>query len=456
MTAAATAAIVPAARDATPPTQRLQDSPRHAALLGGVTAFLFFVMLLVWAAVTRLDAAAFGQGQVTVAGNRQVVQNRAGGNVETIAVKEGQHVRAGEVLVRLSAAEAVAAERALASTVIDLQAQRARLQAELEGGPIRWPVEFANAAPADRILIARAERLQLAQVRARGSLIAATQGVIRKQRGQIAEQRRGIDAQVDATSVQRASLQAQLESTRRLADQGVVSRNTVRSLERSIAELNGSNADYVARNSALAEQIGGTQEQSAEVARKAIDEAAALLRDTQFRLNEALPRWAAARDQVERTLVRAPVSGHVVNLHLFSPGGVVQPGQAILEIVPDAAPLVVSARFQPEDIDGVYPGRETELKFLSLHDRNLPILTGVIRTVSADSLRDDASGASYFTAEIVVPERQVAKLRASRGGDTGIRPGVPVQVSVNLRPRTALQYLLDPLIEATRGALHER
>ncbi|KQT35181.1 hypothetical protein ASG29_03455 [Sphingomonas sp. Leaf412] len=456
MSAAMVEAFAPAPHDLPPAAARLQDSPRRASILGGATAILFFVVLLGWAALSRLDAAAFGEGQVVVAGNRQVVQNRNGGNVEALLVRDGERVRAGQVLVRLSAAEAVAGERALASTVIDLQAQRARLQAELEGGPIRWPAEFATADAADRVLIEKAKRLQLAQARAHRSLLAATQGVLGSQRGQIAEQRRGFDAQVDATSTQRASLQAQLESTRRLADQGVVSRNSVRALERSIAELRGSNADYVARTAALGEQIAGTRQQAAEVARKSIDDAAALLRDTQFRLNEALPRLAAARDQMERTLVRAPVGGRVVNLRLFSPGAVVQPGQEILEIVPDAAPLVVSARFQPEDIDGVYAGRVAEVKFLSLHERDLPMLLGTIRTVSADSVRDPATGASFFTAELVVPESEVARLRRVRGADTGIRPGVPVQVTVKLRPRTALQYFLEPLTEATTRSFHER
>jgi HlyD family secretion protein len=135
---------------------------------------------------------------------------------------------------------------------------------------------------------------------------------------------------------------------------------------------------------------------------------------------------------------------------------VVTPGQPILEIVPDNMPLVITAHFSPDDIDGVTAGKQAEVKFLSLHERDLPMLTGTIRTVSADSLRDETSGASYFTAEIVVPQSQLALLREVRGKDTGVRPGVPVQVTVTLRPRTALDYLLDPLIEATRRSFHER
>jgi len=134
----------------------------------------------------------------------------------------------------------------------------------------------------------------------------------------------------------------------------------------------------------------------------------------------------------------------------------VTPGQPILEIVPDHVPLIVTAHFAPDDIDGVRAGLAAEVKFLSIHQRDLPILTGRIRTVSADSLRDEASGASYFTAEIVVPDSQLALLRRVRGGDTGVRPGVPVQVTVTLRPRTALDYLLEPLTEATTRSFHER
>jgi HlyD family secretion protein len=146
----------------------------------------------------------------------------------------------------------------------------------------------------------------------------------------------------------------------------------------------------------------------------------------------------------------------VVGLRVFSKGGVIQGGQPILDIVPDAAPLIIKANFSPGDIDGVYEGRRAEVKFLSLHERDLPILLGTVRNVSADALVDEKSGRSYFSAEIVVPESQIAMLKKVRGADTGIRPGVPVQVLIKLRPRTALQYMLDPLTEAFSRSMHEK
>jgi HlyD family secretion protein len=169
-----------------------------------------------------------------------------------------------------------------------------------------------------------------------------------------------------------------------------------------------------------------------------------------------MPKWLAAKEQLERTVIRAPLAGRVVGLRVFSVGGVIQPAQPILDIVPDAAPLIVKANFSPGDIDGVYSGREAEVKFLSLHERDLPILLGTVRNVSADALVDEKTGRGYFTAEIVVPKSQLDMLKKVRGADTGIRPGVPVSVLVKLRRRTALQYMLDPLTEAFSRSMHER
>lgn len=435
---------------------RLDDSPGTAIRVGALVAILFFVVGLGWAAFARLDAAASGEGQVTVSGNRRTVQHRDGGIVKAMAVRDGDHVTAGQVLFRLEGAEVAASERALAASVIDLLAQRARLEAEVAGRAIVWPAEFATATGDDRRLIARAQSLQLAQLRSRGASLAASDQVLRQQAAEVARQTSGFNAQAQASARQRASLAQQLESTKKLADEGYVSRNTVRAIERSIQQLEGADADYSSRSAAAREQIGQTSAQRVQTRRRQIEEAAASLRDTQFQLNEMQPKWAAAREQLARTEIRAPVSGTVVGLRVFTVGGVIQAGQPILDIVPDAAPLIVRANFAPGDIDGVVAGRPAEVKFLSLHDRGLPILTGKVHSISADSLRDEASGRSYFSAEIAVPHDQIARIAAVRGGDTGIRAGVPVAVMVPLRRRTALQYLLDPLTEAFSRSFHER
>ncbi|MEZ0497983.1 HlyD family type I secretion periplasmic adaptor subunit [Sphingomonas sp. IW22] len=449
--------IVPAEpRSPAAPDMTLDDSPNRALTIGIGIAVLFFVVLMGWAAIARLDAAAAGDGRVTVSGNRQTVQHRDGGIIEDIDVREGLHVKQGQILIRLKGAEVAATERALAGSVIDLQAQRARLEAEIRGGAIQWPESFAQAEGDDRVLVDRAMAMQTAQRSARQSALASNRAVIRQQQAEAAQQIGGYSAQARASAAQRRSLQEQLESTRKLAEEGYVSRNSVRAIERSIQQLEGADAEYAARAEAAREQVGQARESAVSAAARYTEDAAAVLRDTQFQLNDVLPKWLEAKEQLERTVIRAPVAGRVVDLKIYSRGGVVQAGQPILDIVPDNAPLVIKANFDPGDIDGVYEGRSAEVKFLSLHERDLPILLGTIRNVSADSLTDEKSGQRYFTAEIIVPPSQIAMLREVRGADLGIRPGVPVSVLVKLRQRTALQYLLDPLFETFRRSMRER
>lgn len=436
--------------------QPLDDSPLAAARLGMIAAIAFFVIFLGWAAFARLDAAAMGQGQVSVAGNRQTIQHRDGGLVSVLKVREGQHVQAGEVLIELAGTEVRAHERALTDSVINLQAQKARLEAEMSGRPIAWPAAFAGFKGEDLAMARRAMQLQQGQVAARRNALAATHAVIRQQQAQIAEQAGGYRAQLAASERQRQSLQEQLEGTRELAEKGFVSRNQIRQIERTIAQIEGSGAEFRSRTAAAREQMGQMQRESIQSERKYVEDSAALLRDTQFQLNELLPQLRAARDALERTVIRAPVTGRVVGLRVFTVGGVITGGQPLMDIVPDAAQLVIRVNFAPADIDGIVEGREAEVKFLSLHERDLPILLGAIRNVSADSLRDETSGQSFYTAEIVVPENQLDLLRDIRGGETGLRPGVPVQVSVPLRKRTALQYLLEPFTETFSSSFRER
>lgn len=448
--------LVPFTPAGLPSPADLEDSASKEIRIGYIIAIAFFVVGLGWAAFARLDAAAHGEGAVSVAGNRQAVQHRDGGTVQEVVVKEGQSVQAGQVLVKLAAAEVQAQERALTSALIDLKAQRARLEAEINGGPMSRPAEFASLTPEDQILADRAMTLQGRQLAARRGSISASASVLREQASQASAQRGGATAQTQATLEQRRSLEQQLASTRELFEKGYASRNSVRSLERALSQLEGTEADFSSRAESAGTMIAQAREQIVANQRRAIEDSATLLRDTSFQINELEPKRLAAVEQLNRTIIRSPVSGRVVGLNIFSTGGVIQPGQKILDVVPEHAPLVIHAKFRPDDIDGVYEGLEAEVKFLSIHERKLPILLGTIKNVSADTLTDEATRSTYYTAEIVVPDDQMAKLKAIRGADTGLRPGVPVQVMVKLRKRTALQYMLEPVTAAFSRSLHER
>jgi HlyD family secretion protein len=148
------------------------------------------------------------------------------------------------------------------------------------------------------------------------------------------------------------------------------------------------------------------------------------------------------RAQIARSEVRAPVSGQVVGLTIFTEGGVIQPGQTLMEIVPTEASQVIVAQISPTDVDNIRIGQSTEVRFPGLRERSLPIVRGRVTRISADSFTTEQTGARYFRTEIVVPPSELEKLGRYAGA---LRPGTPVEVVILLRKRTALNYLLEPL-----------
>ena len=221
----------------------------------------------------------------------------------------------------------------------------------------------------------------------------------------------------------------------------------VRELERSAAQLTGEDGNYRAQIARSGEAVGETRMQSMSLDRQMMEEVSGQLRDVQVQLDELQPKLSAAREQLSRAIVRAPTSGKVVGLSIFTVGGVVSPGQSLMEIVPQDRALVIQAMVNPNDADDLTIGQETQVRFSTLHERDLPILTGKLTKMSADSFLDEKSGQRYFKAEVSVPEDQMAKIVAVRGAHTGIQSGLPVEVMVPLRKRTALQYLFEPLVQ---------
>ncbi len=169
------------------------------------------------------------------------------------------------------------------------------------------------------------------------------------------------------------------------------------------------------------------------------------LRDVETRLGDVLPRWSAARDQLARVEIRAPATGAVVGLSIFTNGGVIAPGQKLMDIVPEQVPLHIQARIAPDDADDLKVGQITLVRFSGLHDRTLPDLEGRLKHLSADRFTDEKTGQDYFTGEIVVPVDQLRLIQDVRGKDFELRAGMPAQILVPLRKRTALEYAIEPL-----------
>jgi HlyD family secretion protein len=281
--------------------------PSREIRLGTIIAVLFFVLFLGWAALMPLDAGVNAIGQIAVAGNRQSVQHRDGGVVTAIHVREGQHVRAGDVLIELSAPELRASERALTSDYLTLLAQRARLLAERTGQrDFAPPAEFASLSPADREIAAQVLALQRSEMRARSGAVSAQQGVLGQRARQLGEQQSGYAQQRQALIEQQRLIAEELAGLKKIAEKGFASTNRVRALERAQADLKGREAQMVAEYARAGQGIGETKMQSLSVGNDRLAQIENDLRETQSKLSEVLPKLVATREQLQHSQVRSP------------------------------------------------------------------------------------------------------------------------------------------------------
>lgn len=428
-----------------PAAGEMTDSAMPELRTGAMVAGIFFLGLLGWAALIPLDAGAIAEGVVAVSGNRQAVQHRDGGVVTKLNVVEGQAVDQGDILIQLSAMELVAQERGMAGETIALLAQRARLQAERANlSAMAAPAELKSLSAEDRALADEAVLGQRMLFDARRKSIQTQRSVLDQRIRQHLQQITGFQHQMRSNEVQQGLISDQLEGLRKLVPDGFVSLNRVRDMEREAAELDGQEGVHIADVARLTEAIGETQMQIVSLDRDRMEEVVTQLREVQVRLDELQPKLAAAREQIARATVRAPATGTVVGLTVFTKGGVVGAGETLMEIVPKDRVLVVEAKAAPTDADDLVIGMETQIRFSALQEKNIPILTGKISKVSADSFEDERTGLRYFEIEVMVPSEELAKLREIRA-DGGLRAGLPAEVMVPLRKRTALAYLLEPL-----------
>lgn len=430
-------------------------NPRAEIRTGVIIAVLFFVVLLGWAALAPLDAGVTASGTIAVSGNRQSVQHRDGGVVKAIHVRESQHVEAGQVLVELAAPDLRASERALTSDYLTLLAQRARLLAERSGQTsFAAPPEFASLSPDDREIATQVMQLQLAEMRARSGSLSAQQSVLHERAGQLSQQQNGFVQQRSAVIQQQKLIAQELEGLQAIAAKGYASMNRVRELQRAQADLHGQEGAMSSEYARASQGIGETRMQSLSLVRDKLTQIEGDLKDTQAKLSETLPKLIAVREQLQHSMVRAPATGQVVGLSVFTVGGVVAPGQTLMDIVPDGKSLIIQAQLRPTDADDVYPGQTAQVRFVSVHNRSLPLFKGTVRTVSADSFKDEKSGQSFFRSEIVVPEAELNRVRRVLGNGE-LRPGLPVEIVLTVRKRTALQYIFDPLTSALWRSGHE-
>ena len=414
-------------------------SARRPILTGFVTIAALAGGLFGWGMLVTLSGAIIAPGRIEVDRNRQVVQHPDGGVVTEIAVREGDTVAAGDLLIRLDGAALRSELTVVEERLFALYAARGRLEAERDCRlVISFPLELVAAAetrPDLEEMIADQSRL----FEARRDTRMQQNAQLERRIDQIASQTAGIDAQIAAQSSQIALLSTELDRQQALYGRGLAKVDRVLALQRETARIGGVRGELLANRAQAEERRIEITLQQLALGSKEREDALSDLRDEAADEAETAERRRALRERVARLDVRAPVAGVVLGLQVFSPRSVIRAAEPVLYLIPQDRPLVITAQISPLQIDEVRRGQAVLLRFPGLAARTTPELSGHVTLLSADAMHDDAAKSSYYRADVELDPGEAGKL----GGDV-LRPGMPVEAFFRTRDRTPFSYLLAP------------
>ncbi|RNF32800.1 HlyD family type I secretion periplasmic adaptor subunit [Paracoccus methylarcula] len=436
-------------RLATPPNLADYRNPLRPAFWGFGVVIAFVLALLIWGNSAPLASSALAEGSLQVMAQRQAVQHPQGGVITRLHVAEGQTVSRGALLIELDETEARASRNIAEAEVVALQAQQARLECERDrSDPVACLDKFA-AAEGDRPEMAEAIANEAALLQARARTFRTESGMLTSRVSQLSEQISGLEAQLEGLSQQHRLLEEELASSRKLLASGLTSRNRTMALERAVAEVMGDAGARRAEIASARQEISEAELAVAKLEDERISEITDQLRNTRSALAEAQPRLDAAYFVEERSQIRAPVNGQIVGLSVFTEGGVVQPGQKLMDIVPDDNPIIVEARLPLSDINGIGVGDITDVRLSGVPRKQRPELSGEILSISADKVTDSQTGVSYFSIRVGLTAEDVAQ------AGIPLRPGMPAEVVIPRGSRTVVSYLLGPLLDEITHAFRE-
>ncbi|MFM7336354.1 MAG: HlyD family type I secretion periplasmic adaptor subunit [Tabrizicola sp.] len=423
---------------------------RQPVFLGLAATLILVLGFGYWATATRISGAIIAPGLIEVEADRQIVQHPDGGVVEAILVREGARVAAGEVVLRLDGAALRSDLRIVERQLSELTARTARLTAERDGVESLVYADdlLAQAARAPEVAAQLTGQRRLFE--ARRATLADQRALLVQRIGQITEQSNGLAAQGEALATQLDLIEKELAARQGLLDKGLAQAGTVLALERERARLQGLLGALAADLAQTRGQVTETQIEIAGLETRRREEAAAELREIGSVVLELAERRRALADRIDRLDIRAPVAGIVLGLQVTTPRAVLRPADPVLYIIPQGGLLVISAQIPPIHIDEVTVGQPADLVFPAFSARDTPHLRGRVTLVSADALRDNRTGAPYFTVRLQLEAGEAARL-----GDRALLPGMPVEVFLQTGARTPLAYLVKPFTDYFDHAFRE-
>ncbi len=418
-------------------------------LAGIILILLLFVGGGGWLYFAELSGAVIAQGVVAVKGKPKTIQHLDGGIVAAIKVSNGDIVVKNDVLVRLDDTLLKANLGIYSNRLRSATARKARLVAERDGiDKIRW----------DDRLLKLFELVDNPQVRsgqtnlfkARRLTLSGQASQVEEKIAQLKNQIAGAKALKQSKSRQLGLLESELSGLRELKKKGLVSNAQVLNLERQLEDLTGQNAEHDSVIAGIHNSINEAKIQILQSEREFRQSVITELREVEQEINDVSQQLYATSEQLKRVEVRAPVSGIIHEMSAYTIGGVIAPGGPILQIIPQNEAMEIEANIEPQFIDELFPGQQTTVRFSAFNQRTTPELNGTIKTISPNSVVNEQTGISFYRVTIDLTEQELAQLNGQK-----IVSGMPVEAFIKTHERTALSYLVKPLLDQMKHALRE-
>jgi HlyD family secretion protein len=435
------------------PPHPLLDRPapktRVPMLVGLFTSIVFVGGFALWSVLAPLAEASIAPGVIRVEGTRRTISHLEGGIVRELLVRDGTKVKAGDVMMRLDLVQADSSLETQRAQRWALLAQDARLNAEIaQRRDVSFPADLL-ASPDPRAIeaVTGQRALFLARQASVNSQVQVLEARVDQQSAVIA----GARGQLLATQRQLVLIRQEETMRRALVQQGLARLPDLLAVQRSLAGLEGSLVDLTGQIDRAQASIVEARKQMQQTIDQRLQEAGTDLRDVRSKLSETEERLRAASDIVTRRDIVAPEAGTIVNLRQFTLGGVIKPGDPIMDLVPDGDRLVAEVNVQPNDIDTVYAGLVAEVRLPAFKQRLVPYLHGHVTWVAADVTTNDQTRQQYYRAFIVIDPDQLAALP-----NVFLTPGMPVEGHIKIGERTFFRYLTQPIRDSFQRSFREQ
>ncbi len=441
------AKLVSSTEDRSP---RASSDTTSVARTGLLVLLLGFGGFLLWAGLAPLDEGVPTQGMVTLDTKRKAVQHLSGGIVKEVLVQEGQQVKEGQVLLRLDAAVSRANYESVRQHYLGFRVSQGRLQAEQAG---RSQIEFHPDVTA-----ARSDPLIQQQVVTQQQLLQARRSALQSDLQGIEESIRGSQAQLAANQnvlLQRrnqlALLTEELTNVRGMVLEGYAPRNRQLELERMVAESNASIADITGTNNRVTSQMAELRQRSMSRQQEYRKEVQTQLADVTREVQSDAEKFVAVTADLDRMEIKSPATGQVVGLSVQTVGAILQPGQKLLDVVPEHQTLLLEAHVPPHLIDKIRGGLPADIRFNAFAQSPQLVVEGKVISVSADLLADPQNPQyAYYLARIQVTPAGMKTL-----GQRQMQPGMPAEIVIKTGERSMLTYLLHPLLKRVAASMKE-